>query len=39
MSPSLLSRFDLIYLMLDKPDEDNDRNLGTYLVSLFSPDF
>ena len=39
MSPSLLSRFDLIYLILDKCNENNDRNLGHYLISLFSPDF
>jgi len=27
-------RFDLIYLMLDKPDEQNDRRLARHLVAL-----
>lgn len=36
LPPTLLSRFDLIYLVLDKPDEAFDRRLGAHLVSLFS---
>lgn len=28
------SRFDLIYLVLDKPDEQNDRRLARHLVAL-----
>lgn len=35
LPPSLLSRFDLIYLLLDKPDEANDRRLARHLVSLY----
>lgn len=34
LPPTLLSRFDLIYLMLDKPDEQNDRRLARHLVAL-----
>jgi DNA replication licensing factor MCM4 len=32
---TLLSRFDLIYLMLDPQDEDYDRRLARHLVSLY----
>lgn len=28
-------RFDLIYLILDKADEERDRRLARHLVSLF----
>lgn len=35
LPPSLMSRFDLIYLLLDKPNEANDRKLARHLVSLF----
>ncbi|GAQ79584.1 DNA replication licensing factor MCM4 component [Klebsormidium nitens] len=34
LPPTLLSRFDLIYLVLDKPDEHNDRRLARHLVAL-----
>ena len=34
LPPSLLSRFDLIYLILDKPDPNRDRRLAQHLVSL-----
>eukprot|EP00899_Mesostigma_viride_P019945 jgi/Mesvir1/27952/Mv20159-RA.2 len=34
LPPTLMSRFDLIYLVLDKPDEANDRRLARHLVSL-----
>ena len=33
--PTLLSRFDLIYLVLDKPNVESDRRLAKHLVSLF----
>merc|ERR1719457_431553 len=32
---TLLSRFDLIFLILDPQDEQFDRRLGTHLVSLY----
>lgn len=35
LPPSLLSRFDLIYLILDTPDEKKDRDLALHLLSLF----
>ena len=35
LPPSLVSRFDLIYLLLDKADEANDRRLARHLIALF----
>ena len=35
LPPSLMSRFDLIYLLLDKADEANDRRLARHLVALY----
>ena len=35
MAPSLLSRFDLVYLLLDKADESSDKKLARHLISLF----
>jgi DNA replicative helicase MCM subunit Mcm2 (Cdc46/Mcm family) len=35
LPPTLLSRFDLIYLVLDSPDEDKDRRLARHLISLY----
>ena len=35
LPPTLLSRFDLIYLILDKPNADSDRRLARHLVSLY----
>lgn len=36
LSPSLLSRFDLIYLMLDQAREEEDRELSLHIIGLFS---
>ena len=36
LPPSLLSRFDLIYLMLDKHNEIDDRRLANHIVSLYA---
>ena len=36
LPPTLLSRFDLIYLILDKPNKENDRRLAQHLVSLYN---
>jgi len=33
---TLLSRFDLIYLILDSPSVDNDRRLANHLVGLYN---
>lgn len=35
LPPTLLSRFDLIYLILDKPNSDADRRLARHLVGLY----
>lgn len=35
LPPTLLSRFDLIYLVLDKANDANDRRLARHLVSLY----
>jgi hypothetical protein len=37
LPPTLLSRFDLLYLMLDKADPSADRRLARHLVSLYYP--
>lgn len=33
--PTLLSRFDLIYLILDKPQAESDRKLARHIVALY----
>jgi len=35
LPPTLLSRFDLIYLILDTPNKDSDRRLASHLVELY----
>ena len=35
LPPSLMSRFDLIYLVLDKIDDTTDRKLARHLIGLF----
>jgi DNA replication licensing factor MCM4 len=35
LPPTLLSRFDLIYLILDSPNVDQDRQLAQHLVGLY----
>ena len=37
LSPTLLSRFDLIYLILDRPNERTDRLLAEHLLALYQP--
>ncbi|KAG2441090.1 hypothetical protein HXX76_003942 [Chlamydomonas incerta] len=37
LPPTLLTRFDLIYLVLDRYEEQRDRRLARHLVSLFHP--
>jgi DNA replication licensing factor MCM4 len=36
LPPTLLSRFDMIYLILDKESETMDRRLANHIVSLYS---
>ncbi|PKK80763.1 MCM-domain-containing protein [Rhizophagus irregularis] len=38
LPPTLMSRFDLIYLVLDKIDKQADWELATHLVSLYAED-
>ncbi|CAA0826578.1 DNA replication licensing factor MCM4 [Striga hermonthica] len=38
LPPTLLSRFDLIYLILDKADEQTDRRLAKHIVALHFDD-
>src|ERR1700731_4285584 len=38
LPPPLLSRFDLVYLILDKIDEATDRRLAQHLVSMYLED-
>lgn len=38
LPPTLISRFDLVYLVLDKVDEQNDRQLARHLVGLYLED-
>lgn len=38
LPPPLLSRFDLVYLVLDKVDETNDRELANHLTALYLED-
>ena len=36
LPPTLLSRFDLIYLVLDRQNDAADRRLANHIVSLYS---
>lgn len=36
LPPTLLSRFDLVYLILDLIDVENDQRLGRHIVSLYT---
>ena len=38
LPPTLLSRFDLVYLILDRIDEQNDRRLARHLVGMYLED-
>ncbi|RKP01077.1 hypothetical protein CXG81DRAFT_12440 [Caulochytrium protostelioides] len=38
LPPPLMSRFDLLYLLLDKPNERDDRRLAQHLVGLYLDD-
>lgn len=38
LPPTLISRFDLVYLVLDKVDESADRRLARHLVGLYLED-
>jgi DNA replication licensing factor MCM4 len=38
LPPTLLSRFDLVYLILDRIDADNDRRLAKHLLGMYLED-
>ena len=38
LPPTLLSRFDLVYLILDRVTESNDRKLARHLLSMYLED-
>ncbi len=38
LPPSLMSRFDLLFLVLDKPNEMDDRRLAQHIASLYLSD-
>ncbi|OJD37066.1 dna replication licensing factor mcm4 [Diplodia corticola] len=38
LPPTLLSRFDLVYLVLDRIDEQNDRRLARHLIGMYLED-
>ena len=38
LPPTLISRFDLLYLVLDQVDEGHDRKLAQHLVGLYLED-
>ncbi len=38
LGPTLLSRFDLIYLILDQPNPSDDLHLARHLISMYYPD-
>ncbi len=38
LPPTLLSRFDLVYLVLDRIDEQSDRRLARHLVGMYLED-
>jgi replicative DNA helicase Mcm len=39
LAPSLLSRFDFIYIIKDKPNEDGDRDIADKILSEHSSEF
>jgi len=36
LTPALLSRFDLIYILLDQPNEAYDLKLATHILNIYS---
>jgi DNA replication licensing factor MCM4 len=36
LPPTLLSRFDVVCLLIDKSDEVNDRNVGEHIVGMYT---
>jgi DNA replication licensing factor MCM4 len=36
LPPTLLSRFDLLYIMLDIPTQDEDRRIAAHILDIYS---
>ena len=36
LSPAMLSRFDLVFLLLDRPDAERDQRLSEHIMALHS---
>lgn len=36
LNPALLSRFDLIYIVLDRPNEGYDKRLASHILDIYS---
>lgn len=36
MPPALLSRFDLIYIMLDIPNQEEDRRIAEHILNIYT---
>ena len=36
INPALLSRFDLIFILLDKPDEERDQRLSEHVIAVYT---
>lgn len=36
LSPAMLSRFDLVFLLLDRPDAERDQRLTEHIMALHS---
>ena len=36
LNPALLSRFDLIYIVLDRPNEQYDKKLASHILDIYS---
>lgn len=36
LNPALMSRFDLIYIVLDRPNESYDKRLASHILDIYS---
>lgn len=36
LNPALLSRFDLIYIVLDQPNASQDKRLASHILNIYS---
>ncbi|KAL6121794.1 hypothetical protein NUSPORA_01223 [Nucleospora cyclopteri] len=38
LPPTLLSRFDVVFLLIDKPDEENDKLVANHIFNMYTDD-